>query len=264
MKLFQKTQYLLQFLLKSVSRNGIRRYPEFLEFYDHVIDGDKYYYAFKKLDLLRAQLEQDLTLLDIVDYGAGSSYGQSPKKSVSKLVNQQVSSSYQLRLIWRLIYLFKCKNILELGSSIGLSSMYLGSVFSDSTVDVLEGNEHFVRFGKKMAKSFPIDTLHFYTGKFVDTLDYVLERKRYDLVFIDGHHERQATFDYYKKILPHLHKDSIVIFDDIYWSKGMKEVWEMIKLESEVTYSIDLYFMGIIFFNSKSNKHIKLRPKKLY
>lgn len=239
------------------------RYVEFQEFYDHVIDGDKYYYVFKKFDTQRCILEQDNSLLEIIDYGAGSSYNKSPRKSVSKILHQQVSSSYQLRMIWRIIYFYKSKSILEMGSSIGLSSLYLGSVFPDSHVDVLEGNPHFIKFAKRLAKFNNIDTLHFHEGKFYDVLDDVLERKKYDLVFIDGHHEKKATYDYYKKIHSHLHKDSIVIFDDIYWSKGMKELWEMIKVETEVTHSIDLYFMGIVFFNNKSNKHIKIRPKKL-
>ena len=42
-----------------------------------------------------------------------------------------------------------------------------------------------------------------------------------DIADIDGHHEKLATLHYFERIKPMLNPDSVVIFDDIYWSKDM-------------------------------------------
>jgi predicted O-methyltransferase YrrM len=68
-----------------------------------------------------------------------------------------------------------------------------------------------------------------------------------DFVFIDGNHRKEATLDYFKRCLPKLSENSIMIFDDIYWSLGMKEAWQEIKAHKDVTVTIDLFWIGLVF-----------------
>jgi predicted O-methyltransferase YrrM len=64
---------------------------------------------------------------------------------------------------------------------------------------------------------------------------------------VDGNHRKDATLNYFEWCLPKLSQNSIMIFDDIYWSKGMKEAWAQIKAHPEVSVSIDLFWIGLVF-----------------
>ena len=61
-------------------------------------------------------------------------------------------------------------------------------------------------------------------------------------------------------LLPKTHNDSIFIFDDINWSKGMQEAWNKIKAHPQVSVSIDTFFWGMVFFRKEQVKeHFKIR-----
>ena len=46
----------------------------------------------------------------------------------------------------------------------------------------------------------------------------------------------------------------ILIIADIHWSKEMQQAWDTIKNHYQVTLSIDIYQMGIVFFNPEIRK----------
>ena len=78
--------------------------------------------------------------------------------------------------------------------------------------------------------------------------------KQVDMVYFDGNHQEKATIEYFNQCLAKAHENSIFIFDDIYWSKGMKKAWEFIKGHSDVTVTIDLFEVGIVFFKKDQTK----------
>lgn len=81
-----------------------------------------------------------------------------------------------------------------------------------------------------------------------------------DLIYFDGNHQKEATLNYFNKLLPLAHNNSVFIFDDIHWSKGMEEAWEEIKAHPRVRVSIDSFFWGLIFFREEQEKeHFTLR-----
>ncbi len=86
-------------------------------------------------------------------------------------------------------------------------------------------------------------------GNFDETLQPTLSAiENVDLAFIDGNHRYEPTIKYFEKILPKLKENSIVVFDDIHWSKEMEQAWNEIIQHNAVTLSIDLFFIGIVFF----------------
>jgi predicted O-methyltransferase YrrM len=89
----------------------------------------------------------------------------------------------------------------------------------------------------------------------------VLEKiKTLDMLFIDGNHSYDATMRYFEMCKPYLHNQSLIVFDDIYWSKGMTQAWKEIKADPIVTVSIDLFFIGLVFFRKEQVKeNFKLR-----
>ena len=89
-------------------------------------------------------------------------------------------------------------------------------------------------------------------GRFSDILIGTLkEIKSVDFAFIDGHHDRDATIEYFNKIKPYLSKDAIVVFDDISWSDGMKEAWNIIQKDTIFKTFEDLKKIGICYLGDK-------------
>jgi predicted O-methyltransferase YrrM len=70
-----------------------------------------------------------------------------------------------------------------------------------------------------------------------------------DFVFFDANHQKQPTLQYFNQCIAKANKNGIFVFDDIHWSEGMEQAWEIVKQHPKVTTSIDLYHMGILFFN---------------
>jgi hypothetical protein len=43
----------------------------------------------------------------------------------------------------------------------------------------------------------------------------------------------------------------MVVFDDIHWSSEMEQAWSQIIADPRVTMSIDLFFIGLVFFRKE-------------
>ena len=83
---------------------------------------------------------------------------------------------------------------------------------------------------------------------------------KYDLIFFDGNHQKEATLNYFETLLETAHNDSVFIFDDIYWSKNMTDAWETIKNHQKITVTIDTFFWGFVFFRKEQLKeHFTIR-----
>jgi predicted O-methyltransferase YrrM len=82
-----------------------------------------------------------------------------------------------------------------------------------------------------------------------------------DFAFVDGNHRQEPTERYFQQILTKINNDSIIIFDDIHWSREMEQAWETIKKHPSVCCTVDLFFIGIVFFREefRENQHFKIR-----
>ena len=161
----------------------------------------------------------------------------------------------------------QAKNIVELGTSLGLSSFYLAAAASDIKVDTFEGNPYFVQFVESQKKKYTIENVNIISGNFDTTFpSYLSDKPVIDLAFIDGNHRKEATIKYTEWTMDHLSENAVIVLDDIHWSKGMFEAWNSLKNHYRVTASIDMYTMGILFFNKdfKEKRHLEIRPKYFF
>ncbi len=260
------------FMIQSTNQHGIHS-PYLFEFYNQVISDDRRFYVFETLESIRhAYLHNDHDI-EIVELGAGSSYSNARVKKISDVAKQQLSGAYQLRTIFRTVDWLQHRiekpslQIVELGASLGLSSFYLASVSNKNKVTSFEGNPHFVEFIEFQKKQWKLSNLDIIEGNFDTTFRAFAQESKspIDLAFIDGNHREKATYQYFEWCLPMVHNDSILIFDDIHWSSGMYKAWKNIQKHPAVTASMDLYFMGIVFFRKdfQEERHLKIRPASL-
>lgn len=222
------------------------------------------YYALDKIDTLRDQLKRNTSKIQHQDFGAGSQYN-TKEKSIASFVRTSASDKYKGQVLFHLARQFNAHNILELGTNLGLGTAYLASANSNSNVKSLEGCPNLSEVARKILKSTKIFNTEIIAGQFSDTLWRTCQNmKEIDLAFIDGDHSYDSTIGNYQTLKPFLHKNSVVIFDDIYWSEGMTKAWDEIRTSKEVTLSIDIYRMGIVFFDEELDaQNLKLISSKL-
>jgi predicted O-methyltransferase YrrM len=156
---------------------------------------------------------------------------------------------------------YECKSILELGTSLGLTSLYLSAISKDARVLTVEGDEQLASLAEKHFQSLRRKNITLFQGSFEKKLPLALNQSRQiDLAYFDGNHRYDATMNYFKLLLPNVHEKSIVVIGDIHWSIEMKKAWKEIISSSLTTLSIDLFYFGIVFFRKElSKQNFKIR-----
>lgn len=210
-----------------------------------------------KIEKLREKCLRDESKLYFQEMG-GSAQLKNPYRSVDALARETIIKKKYGEVLFNINRHYRPEKVLELGTSIGFSSLYMALGYSSSTIYTLEGNRSVIDVAKTNAKSIGISNIKYYEGNFNKTLDPVLkEMGTIDLAFVDGNHTYSGTLEYFKKIKSRM-PQGIIVFDDIYWSKGMKQAWNEIKASSAIT--IDIYQFGIVFVNYEATPgHYRVR-----
>lgn len=219
---------------------------------EEVFYNQKPFYEFDELDRLRSRLFKNQTELQIQDLGAGSKYLTSTQRKVCDIAKQGISSSKQSKVLFRLINYFSCATSIELGSSLGLNSLFMARGNSSGQVYSIEGSESLHAFAKELAAKYKANNIHFLKGNFDEQLPELLNTiPHFDLAYVDGNHNQEATLRYFYLLMEKSEEHSVLVFDDIHWSKGMALAWEEIKRHPKVKLSIDTYYTGFVFFKEE-------------
>ncbi len=259
--LHQILNFLRHSVMASRSGHGVHS-PFAYRLCEEVFYNQKAFYEFEKLDRLRAELLKNKAVLEIKDMGAGSKKLQTQARRVSDIAKHGISSRKQSQLLFRLINYFDVKTSIELGTSLGLNTLYMAQANKKGKVYSMEGSESLSAFAAELARKANINNITFLQGNFDTLLPELLQTiQTIDLAYIDGNHSYEATKRYFKVLLNKTHQHSILVFDDIYWSKGMTRAWEEIKQHPRVRLSIDTFYSGYVFFREEMKEKIELKLK---
>ncbi|MBK6838887.1 MAG: class I SAM-dependent methyltransferase [Bacteroidetes bacterium] len=223
--------------------------PFVFDLLNTVIRDETPFYIYDKIESLRGRLHFDESVLEVTDFGTGGNQGRKRKLRVSYIVDHFVKSPRYSQLMFRLVNHFQPKNIIELGTSLGITTLYLAASSKKISVQTLEGCPQTAAKAKENFEILGIENIDVIVGEFSETLPQVLKNTaRVDFMYFDGNHRKEATLNYFEQALSHVAEDSIFVFDDIHWSKEMEEAWQIIKSNPKVSLSIDLFHLGILFF----------------
>ena len=226
--------------------------PFVYEFITKVMNDFTKYEDYSKVEQLRKELLDDKTELIVEDFGAGSAKTKSNKRSIASITKNAAKTKKFGQLMYRIVKHYGFKNILELGASLGISASYLATADPGAKVITIEGAESIADVAEQNFKKLELHNIEMVRGNFDDTLPEVLNKMpSIDLAFIDGNHRQEPTERYFKQLLPHIHSDSILIFDDIHWSAEMEAAWKNIVAHDAVVCDIDLFYIGIISFRKE-------------
>lgn len=235
--------------------------PAIYNFITEVMDQERAYYKYGEIEYLRELYLKSEDSIPFIELGAGSKKLSGTTRPIAQIAKTSLSPVKTCRILFNTVKFYNCKNILELGSSLGISTAYLASVDDDTKVISLEGNPASADIARHNAAQLELSNIEIITGSFEETLMPTLDRmKQVDLAYLDGNHSYDATIEYFKKILPYLNENSVIVLDDIYWSDGMLNAWKQLIQHPSVTYSIDIYSSGFLFFTKsmKSKQHFAL------
>ncbi len=204
------------------------------------------------IEKLRRSLKQNKEVLTILDLGAGSRKAPSIQRTVGQIARNAVKPRKYGQLLYRLVKQYQPQTIIELGTSLGLTTAYLASAAPQARVVSIEGSQAIHEAAKENLRPFALPHIELMQGNFDEILPRLLATlSTVDLGFIDGNHRYEPTIAYFDQFLTKINSQSILVFDDIHWSAEMEQAWEEIRQHPSVTCTIDIFFLGFVFFRTE-------------
>ena len=260
---FQLLKRYLNYWLSASNGKGHGMHSPFVfEFITKVLNDKTAYPEYAKVEALRTQLLNDTTTLEVEDFGAGSANDKKNKRTISSIAKNAAKPKKFGQLLFRMVKHYQPATILELGTSLGITTAYLSLANTAARVITMEGSKEIAGVANGTFKNLEIRNTELIEGNFDSTLSSVVSQlSSADFVFVDGNHRKEPTLRYFQQLLATTNNNSILVFDDIHWSSEMEAAWETIKNDAAVTCSIDLFFIGIVFFRKefKEKQHFVIR-----
>ncbi len=210
----------------------------------------------------RKSLATNATVIEVIDRGAGSRKSELKKRTISSIAKSALKQKKISQLLYRIGVYFTPIQILEMGTSFGITSSYLAMSVPNQNLVTMEGAPAIAQVAQSTFDLLGLRNITIAEGDFATSLPaYLNSVSQAGLVYIDGNHRYEPTMQYFELLLSKVNEQSILIFDDIYWSTEMEKAWDEIKKHASVTSTIDLFYMGIVFFRkeNKQQQHFKIR-----
>lgn len=241
----------LKFYFKAVTIYDLDA-PFVVQFVQEVIIDNRYFQAFDVIEAQRNRLLQNYHAIRITDYGAGSKIVRAKVRQIKDIAKHSAISSKTGQWLFKTVLFATPRHILELGTSLGISALYLGLASKQSSMITLEGCPETAEQAARTMLQTNATHINVRSGRFADTLQQALnDLETLDLLYIDGDHRLQPTLEYVEKCLTKAHKRSVFILADIHWSAEMEQLWEIVSTHAQVRLAIDVFDVGFLFFDER-------------
>ena len=239
--------------------------PYLFELVRFVLRDKNAYYCFADIERRRESLLACEDVLDVMDFGsAGSPEGKLVKRRVCDIAKTHLERPVIGQLLFRLVNFIgqhekRPLEILELGTSLGVTTAYLASADSRHRVLTFEGSEAVLRVAQGVWRALRLENIAWQQGNIDDTL-YKCAREGIDVAYVDANHTFEATMRYVRFLLPRMNEKGVIVVDDIHHSEQMELAWNTLKNDKRVTTSVDLYYVGLLFVDPHYLKrHYRIR-----
>lgn len=257
----KKIRYIYKYATLYLSALNTKGYgvhsPYIFHLIRNILRQTEPYYVFRQIESLRFNMSRNKQYINVVDYGTG----KNRMEKIGDIVQKASKPSKQAQLLFRLVHYLKAKKVLELGSSVGITTAYLASSSSDIECITIEGCPNVSSLAVQNFQLLGLNNISMVNERIEEALPKVLEANgQQDFVFIDANHRYEALMYYFEEILKYSHEKTVFVLDDIYWSKGMERAWKEIKNDARVSATIDVFYMGIVFLDPNlQKKNYKVR-----
>ncbi len=235
------------FTAKNTAGNGIHS-PHLFYIVSMLLPGNEEFYCFRDIERQRVRLLQDTRIIQVTDYGTG----RSGMRTIKKIAKASLASKKEAQILFRLVNDLHPQNIIELGASLGITTAYLALAAGQGNVTTFEGCAATLKEAKNVWNRLKINNIKPVQGDINKTLNEWLQTaEKVDFAYIDANHTEEATWRYFDALASMAHNQTIIVIDDIHLSKEMYRAWSRIKKDERVTTTMDLYYMGIVFFDKQ-------------
>lgn len=271
---FQLKSY-LNFLLKSQNQHGLHS-PFVYDLVTKCFYDKKQYDDYELIKNYRNDLLRNKNLIEVSDFGAGSRVFKSNQRPVFSVAKNAGITLHRAKLLYRICNYLQIQNVLELGTSLGIASSAIAAN-KKTKLTTVEGCPETAKIARQQFKKYGLNTIELMNAQFETAISQLntdpnnkqettdnsqpltptselQTSDKFDLIYFDGNHQKEATLKYFKELLPTAHNGSVFIFDDIHWSQEMEEAWEEIKACPEVRVTIDTFQWGLVFFRKEQRK----------
>lgn len=285
-----------QLTARNTGGHGVHS-PYLFEWVRMVMSDKNTYYVWDEIEEIRQEMLKDTRELEFVDYGSGGPLPTSPSKGrsanmrrVCDIAKGSLARRKDAQLLARLVGWLgrplltsplrggigdeasedrKGLTIVELGTSLGVTTAYLAAMDSRNKVVTYEGCPAVAEVARANWEKLGLSNIACVVGEItvdslqftVDSLQLAVDRlSGIDVAFIDANHTYEATLTYFNALASRVHEKSVVVVDDIHYNEDMEKAWKAICADERVTTTMDLYRMGLVFFDKHYwRKHYKMR-----
>lgn len=230
-----------------------------------LLEDRRWYYAFRDIEKIRQKMLASEAVLSVMDYGTGGNGGRQ-MRPVREIAQKSSSSPAQGRLLFRLAQFLQPKCLLEIGGSLGISTLYLASAVRASKLWRLEGCEQTNQLAQLNAEVLGLERgIVWPVGPFDQTLGPTLrEMPTLDFVFIDGNHQMAPTWQHFEQCLAYANDQTVFVLDDVHNAAEMTQVWEKIKQHERVRLTLDFFDLSLVLLDSnfKEKQHLCIVPAR--
>ena len=272
-----------QLTARNTGGHGVHS-PYLFEWVRMVMSDKNTYYVWDEIEEIRQEMLKDTRELEFVDYGSGKLKGENgERRRVCDIAKGSLARRKDAQLLARLVGWLgrplltspsrggigdeasedrKGLMIVELGTSLGVTTAYLAAMDSRNKVVTYEGCPAVAEVARANWEKLGLSNIACVVGEItVDSLQLAVDRlSGIDVAFIDANHTYEATLTYFNALASRVHEKSVVVVDDIHYNEDMEKAWKAICADERVTTTMDLYRMGLVFFDKHYwRKHYKMR-----
>jgi predicted O-methyltransferase YrrM len=249
---FYQTKAYLHYWLDAVNKHSLHG-PFIYDLYTRVITKE-FDTDFTAIENLRQQVLNSNKVITVTDYGSKAEVYHGTKRKIADIAKNSLLQAAHGRLYNRLIHYFNCKQVLELGTSLGISAAYL-SWHNDVKLCTIEGCAETAELASFHFEYLGLNNIKMINGPIDKKLpDYLSESGKLDFVLLDANHSYEPTMCYFEWILKKMHAKSIMVIHDIHQNKSMERAWKEIIANVQVYCTVDLFYCGLIFFDPTLSK----------
>jgi predicted O-methyltransferase YrrM len=255
-------KFLKYYITASNSKGHGMHSPFVFDFIANVLNDRRNFYAYNAIEKARKNLLSDSRVITVEDFGAGSKKNKTKEREVSAIASSSLKPKKFSKLLFRIVHYYQCNTVVELGTSLGITTSYLASADTNAKIITMEGSQAIADIALENFSSLHLTNIQQVSGNFNDTLPKLLTTiDTIGLAFIDGNHQYYPTVNYFTQLLTKSNEQTIIVLDDIHWSKEMEEAWQYVRQHESVTATIDLFFIGIVLLRKdfKAKQHFCIR-----
>lgn len=260
--MFDRISYIFNYLIyffTSDTKYDVHS-PFVYNFVVNTINSRKQKPFYHSIELIRTKMLKSQALIKVKALGAKAHEGDKTL-TLGQLCRRTSKSAKYAELLERICAYQNPQIAIEIGTSLGISTLYQAMSINNGWLISLEGNPESIKVAQHNAEQLELRNIQFIEGDFNSTLPEVVKQlETIDYVFFDGNHTYEATIQYFEWCLTKANQNTIFIFDDIRWSADMFQAWNKVIDHQHVTVSIDLFAMGLVFFRTGQEKqHFTIR-----